>query len=316
MEDHHPQWVPPRPPTPQTLIHRLPDKPDPSSEDSSPRRPAKHIILIMGSTAVAGKVQIATTVAQALSCPLYQGDSLHESSAKAASLGAGTSQNQSGGLSQPPNKQRYKRMWLSKMTRTGLLFPEASRPAHEGSGSGTTSPHASSAASSRRGSVASDATSNASSAGAWSSTATTAATLYAHKPVFAEPDPAARERRANPALLVLTHPQLEGWHKAVIRESVGEYGIGVVFVPLYRDAGDTNEDEEEEEEEEKDLPVLKPLDPRTMTSFGSFGQSAAPRKPAGPSLDEEFVLKVDVEKQIEDLIQEIIEGVGDAMTVT
>ncbi|KAK8124489.1 uncharacterized protein PG998_000248 [Apiospora kogelbergensis] len=289
---------PPAAPDPQTLIHRLPDKPDPSSEDSSPRRPAKHIILIMGSTAVAGKVQIATTVAQALACPLRR----HQPKSKRRPPPP-----------LPPNEQRYKRMWLSKMTRTGLLFPEASRPAHEGSGSGTTSPHASSAASSRRGSVASDATSNASSAGAWGSTATTATTLYMNKPVFAEPDPAARERRANPALLVLTHPQLEGWHKAAIRESVGEYGIRVVFVPLYRDAGDTNEDEEEEEE---DLPVLKPLDPRTMTSFGSFGQSAAPRKPAGPRLDEEFVLKVDVEKQIEDLIQEIIEGVGDAMTVT
>ncbi|KAK7952674.1 uncharacterized protein PG986_008402 [Apiospora aurea] len=227
----------------------------------------------MAPTAVAGKVQIATTAAKALACPLYQGDSLHESSAKAASLGAGT------GSSNGPNEQRYKRMWLSKMTRTGRLFPEESRPANEGfSGFGGSSSRS----------------------------------IYQQTPAIeAEPDAAARERRANPALLVLTHPRLEGWHKTAIRESVGEYGIGVVFVPLYRD-------DEEEEEEEEDLPVLKPLDPRTMTSFGSFDQIAAgtSSKQAGPSLDEEIVLRVNVEGPVEGLIEEIVEGARDIMTVS
>ncbi|KAK8048323.1 hypothetical protein PG994_010053 [Apiospora phragmitis] len=304
------------------MIHRLPDKPDStaSSDPSNPRRPSKYIVLIMGSTAVAGKVQIATTVAKALACPLYQGDSLHESSAKAASLGTSSSNSGSSSSRGPPNEQRYRRMWLSKMTRTGLLFPEESRPANEGfSGFGgssssaattgrTSSPPSSpsSAISSRRGS----AVSSSGSTSDWSST--TAAMQYTnHPPAFeAEPDAAACERRANPALMVLTHPQLEPWHKAAIRASVGEYGIGVVFVPLYHDS------HEEEEEEEEHLPVLKPLDPRTMTSFGSFDQIAAlSSKPAGLSLDEEIVLRVNAEGQIEELIREIVEGAREIMTV-
>ncbi|KAK7908537.1 hypothetical protein PG985_015840 [Apiospora marii] len=261
------------------MIHRLPDKPDPtdpsSHSSSSHRRPAKYIVLLMGSTAVAGKVQIATTVAQTLACPLYQGDSLHESSAKAAGLGAGSS---------GPNEQRYKRMWLSKMTRTGLF---------------------------RRGSGASvsDASSSIGSSAARSA-ASTAATQYTNRSVLAEPDAAARERRDNPALLVLTHPPLEAWHRAAIRGSVGEYGVGVVFVPLYRD-------DEEEEEEEDDLPVLKPLDPRTMTGFASFDQiaAAAAASKSVPSLDEEIVLRVNVERQIEELIREIVKGARDIMAV-
>jgi hypothetical protein len=104
----------------------------------------------MGSTSVSGKVQIARSVAEGLACPLYQGDSLHESSAKAASIGtsrlaptaatmetgkADTEREVSSGqdatvASVPgPNEARYRRMWLSKLTRTGLLFPEESRPA-------------------------------------------------------------------------------------------------------------------------------------------------------------------------------------------
>lgn len=215
MADQHP-WIPPRPATPQTLIHRLPDKPDTTvpSFSSSSRRPSKYIVLIMASTAVAGKVQIAATVAKALACPLYQGDSLHESSAKAASLGAG---GDSGG---GPNEQRYKRMWLSRMTRTGLLFPEESRPVDEGfSGFGgsvpkstTTSPSSSSAVSSRRGSAASESTAQS------TASMSTVATQYTNRPpapaFAAEPDAAARERRANPVLLVLTHPPLEAWHRA------------------------------------------------------------------------------------------------------
>ncbi|KAK8026673.1 hypothetical protein PG991_003729 [Apiospora marii] len=289
MADHQ-SWIPPRPATPQTMIHRLPDKPDPtdpsSHSSSSHRRPAKYIVLLMGSTAVAGKVQIATTVAQTLACPLYQGDSLHESSAKAAGLGADDAD--------------------------GPLVPEESRPANEGfSGfGGGHSSSSSSAVSSRRGSGASvsDASSSIGSSAARSA-ASTAATQYTNRSVLAEPDAAARERRDNPALLVLTHPPLEAWHRAAIRGSVGEYGVGVVFVPLYRD--------DEEEEEEDDLPVLKPLDPRTMTGFASFDQiaAAAAASKSVPSLDEEIVLRVNVEGQIEELIREIVKGARDIMAV-
>jgi hypothetical protein len=120
---------------------------------------------------------------------------------------------------------------------------------------------------------------------------------YINKPVFAIPEE-VKMRKSNPALMVVTHPDLEKWHKDCIRKSVGEYGIGVIFVPL-------SEDPEDEE-----LPVLKPLDPRTMTSFGSFG--AAP-KVTEPSLDEELVLKVNVEASVEDLIDDIIDGVRDIM---
>ncbi|KUI60825.1 hypothetical protein VP1G_08021 [Cytospora mali] len=76
----------------------------------------------MGSTAVAGKFQIARSWASGLSCPSYQGESMHHSAAKAASVGVSSGQNEA----------RYQRMWLSKLTRTGLLFPEESRPATAG----------------------------------------------------------------------------------------------------------------------------------------------------------------------------------------
>ncbi|KAK8090311.1 hypothetical protein PG997_005272 [Apiospora hydei] len=314
MSDHQSPCLPqdPQPPNPNPPPPRQAG-PGPGLPQQ-PADPSKYILLLMAPTAVAGKVQIATTAAKALACPLYQGDSLHESSAKAASLGTNTGTGNGGGGG--PNEQRYKRMWLSKMTRTGLLFPEESRPANEGFsgfGGGHSSSSSSSAVSSRRGSAAPVSDASSSISGAWSST--TATTQYTNKPPAfeAEPDAAARERRANPALLVLTHPRLEGWHKTAIRDSVGEYGIGVVFVPLYHD-----DDDEEEEEGEEDLPVLKPLDPRTMTSFGAFDQIAAAMssKPAGPSLDEEIVLRVNVEGQVEGLIREIVEGARDIMTVS
>jgi len=105
-------------------------------------------------------------------------------------------------------------------------------------------------------------------------------------------------RKANPALMVVTHPELEAWHKESIRTVVGEYGIGVIFVPL---GG---------EEEEEELPVLKPLDPRTMTSLGSFG---VVQKPAAKTLDEEIVLKVDSGGNVEDIIEDIVSGVNEIM---
>ena len=105
-------------------------------------------------------------------------------------------------------------------------------------------------------------------------------------------------RKANPALMVVTHPDLEKWHKDSIRKAVGEYSIGVVFVPL-------SEDEE--------LPVLKPLDPKTMTSFASLGSFSTPQMAAGATLDEEIVLRVNVEAKIESLIEDIVDGVREIM---
>lgn len=109
-------------------------------------------------------------------------------------------------------------------------------------------------------------------------------------------------RKANPALMVLTHPELEKWHKDSIRNAVAEYGIGVIFVPLYDD-------------ENEELPVLKPLDPRTMTSFTSLSSFGAAQRVASATLDEEIVLRVDVEAKVEDLIEDILEGVRDIMNV-
>lgn len=105
-------------------------------------------------------------------------------------------------------------------------------------------------------------------------------------------------RKANPALMVVTHPDLEKWHKDSIRKAVGEYGIGVIFVPL-------SEDEE--------LPVLKPLDPSTMTSFASLGSFGATKKAASATLGEEIVLRVNVEANVEDLIEDIVDGVREIM---
>jgi len=323
MED-----LPPRPATPQVLLHRLPDKPD-TPEDEA-RKPSKYIVLIMGSTAVTGKVQTATSVAKALGCPLLLGDSLHESSAKAANVGASRpaepvapSAAGAGG----PNEARYRRMWLSKLTRTGMLFPEESRPATEGfSGFGGTS----STSTSRRGSASSVASeaSGPSSAGAGHSRggsrdfvhppapptsasgfpAKTASSI--HKAVFTLSEEEKR-RRASPALMVLTHPELEAWHKVAIRSSVGDYGLGVIFVPLYDD-GTSGEGEGSDGDE---LPVLQPLDPRTMTSFPiSFG---TPKKKAAGwgTLGTEIKIRINVEADVESKIAEIIELVRDVMGI-
>ena len=295
-----------RPQTPQVMLHRLPDKQDPSSEVNS--KPSKYIILIIGSTAVAGKVQIAKSVSNALSCPLFQGDSLHETSAKAASVGApsrpigvdGDEQAAASGA----NEARYQRMWLSKMTRTGHLFPEESRPANEDfSGFGGTS----STSTSRRDSGSSVASAPLSSSDAVVSTSSitssfmssgTSATKYINKPPVFTLSEDEKLRKANPALMVVTHPDLEKWHKDSIRKAVGEYGIGVIFVPLYED---------------EELPVLKPLDPKTMTSFASLGSFGTAQKAAGATLEEEIVLRVNVEAKVEDLIEDVVDGVREIM---
>jgi hypothetical protein len=313
-----------RPQTPQALLHRAPDKPD---SDVSLTKPSKYIILLLAPTSVAGKVQIATLVSKSLSCPLFQGDSLHESSAKAATVGA--SRSDDGG------RGRYQRMWLNKMTRTGLLFPEASRPANEGfSGFGGTS----STSTSRRGSGSS--ISSTTSLGGGSTVGPTALAAadfgktgmtsggifgtnrYINQPVFTVSEE-KRRQEANPALMVLTHPELEAWHKNAIREATGEYGIGIIFVPLFGTNAEQNAEVEKEEEEE--LPVLRPLDPSTISGFTSFD---ALRAAAGivdsskklkyghgkkGNLHEEMLLNVDIGGNIEEIIDEVVRGVTDVM---
>lgn len=317
-----------RPPTPQAVLHRAPDMPHSSS---IPTKPNKYIVLLLAPTFVAGKVQIATMVSRSLSCPLFQGDSLHESSAKAAAVGA--SRSDDGG------KARYQRMWLSKMTRTGLLFPDESRPANEGfSGFGGAS---SSGSTSRRGSGSS--ISSVTSLVSSSSTAEPSALTpsvdvasqfmtsggvlgknkYVNQPVFTVPEN-ERRRKANPALMVLTHPALEPWHKDAIRQATSEYGIGIIFVPLFRTeaeqvgAGDI-------EGEEKELPVLRPLDPRMIKAFSSFDAfRAATGGGASESmlkyghgragcLEEEIMLEVDVRGNVEETIEEVVRGARNVM---
>ncbi len=305
----------------------------------------------MGSTDAAGKVQIARSVAGALSCPLYQGDSLHESSAKAASVGV--SRPLAGGFSTveskehatiagdpaehvrtsgssvvpvAPNETRYQRMWLSKLTRTGLLFPEESRPANEGfSGFGG----ASSTSTSRRGSassVASDSYSQASTASAGPNSAFTSAgtaSMPSGPPVATKFSAGSRTlidhtlftlsekqrlRRTNPALMVLTHPELESWHKRCIKSAVGEYGIGVVFVPLY-------DEPEHEGESAEHMPVIRPLDPRTMTTFPSLSSDFATDVEAPRHVDAGMGIRINVEASVEAKQVEIIEKVSELLGV-
>jgi len=114
-------------------------------------------------------------------------------------------------------------------------------------------------------------------------------------------------RRANPALVVLTHPELERWHRLAIRTAVGDYGLGVIFVPLY----------EEAEEEEGELPVLRPLDPMSMASFLlSFGEvSGGQKAKSWGTLDREMKLRIDVNADVEGKTAEIIGGVRDVMGI-
>lgn len=105
--------------------------------------------------------------------------------------------------------------------------------------------------------------------------------------------------------MVLTHPGLEKWHKLAIRNAVGEYGIGIIFVPLAS----------EEEEDEDELPVLQPLNPMTMTSFPtSFGAFAKQSRAEG-NLDHEMKLVIDVDADVEGKIREIVNGAREVMGV-
>lgn len=316
-----------RPPTPQALLHRAPNKPD--AADTSLTKPNKYIVLLLAPTSVAGKVQIATSVSKSLSCPLFQGDSLHESSAKAAAVGA--SRSDDGG------RGRYQRMWLSKMTRTGLLFPEESRPATEGfSGFGGGS---SSKSTSRRGSSSSISSSTSfGSASAAGSTASSAVDVgdqfltsggifgtgrYINKPVFPTSEEEMR-RKLNPALMVLTHPEVEAWHKDAIREAIGEYGIGIIFVPLFKI--DAEHDDRLEKKGKRELPVLRPLGPGTISEFTSFDALRAAAggadgekdlkygKGKEANLEEEMMLEVDVRGSVEEIIEEVVRGVRDVIS--
>ncbi len=128
-----------------------------------------------------------------------------------------------------------------------------------------------------------------------------------HNPVFTLSEQ-ERLRRANPALMVLTHPELEPWHKLAIRTAVGEYGIGVIFVPLYDDIEGAEEDEEE-------LPILRPLDPTAMTSFPTSFGAFAKRADGTGNLDMEMRLRINVDADVEGKITEIINSVRDVMGV-
>ena len=121
--------------------------------------------------------------------------------------------------------------------------------------------------------------------------------------------------------MVLTHPELEAWHKDAIRKSTGEYGIGIIFVPLFQI--DAEHDDELEEMDE--LPVLRPLDPRTISEFTSFDALRAAAGGVGVgkklkygngregNLEKEIVLGVDVGGSVEEIIKEVVSGVKDVM---
>lgn len=259
---------------------------------------SRYIVLLSASASVAGKVQIAKSVANALSCPLYQGDSMHETCAKAAAA-VGTRNSTAGvaddGGIQSRNETRYRRMWLSKMTRTGLLFPEESRPATGGfSGFGGRAASIS-ASSSRRGSNSSTTSVSASSetASVVSSAASSLSPFSAPAAQYInKPPPMAQIQEKRPILMVITHPELDHWHKSCIHNTLDDYGIGVIFVPL-------NEDDR--------LPVPDTPDPKTITSFdqlGSFGR----QHDQGT-----IVLRVDVDDKVEELVEQIIAGVKDIL---
>jgi hypothetical protein len=134
------------------------------------------------------------------------------------------------------------------------------------------------------------------------------------KPFFVEPtvqntvftiSEVERRRRENPALMVLTHPDLEPWHKLALRKAVGDYGIGIIFSPL----------EDYGEESDDDLPILRPLDPRTMSSFpASFDHLDTSRR-IEPSLDREMNITIDLDADIDSKTEEIIQGARDIMGV-
>jgi hypothetical protein len=110
-----------------------------------------------------------------------------------------------------------------------------------------------------------------------------------------------RLRSANPALIVLTHPQLDSWHKLAITAAVENYGIGVVFVPL---CGEVEESQEE-------LPILQSLDPTKMTNFPlSVSASNAEPKASAPETKQTKLFinsNANINNQIDKIITEVKE---------
>lgn len=137
---------------------------------------------------------------------------------------------------------------------------------------------------------------------------------FSNRPVLTSCEEESR-RKLNPALMVLTHPELEAWHKDAIRKATGKYGIGIIFVPLFRT--DAEQDDE--------LPVLRPLDPRTISGFTSFDAHRAAAggvddgkileygKGKEGNMEEEIVLEVDVRGSVEEIIEEVVRRVRDVM---
>lgn len=123
----------------------------------------------------------------------------------------------------------------------------------------------------------------------------------------------------NPALMVLTHPELEAWHKDIIRKTTTEYGIGIIFVPLFK------VDDKYEDENGREFSVLRQLDLRTVSEFTSFDALRAATEGLDGrkqlkygngkegNLEEEMMLEVDVGGSVEEIIDEIVRGVRDVM---
>ena len=93
--------------------------------------------------------------------------------------------------------------------------------------------------------------------------------------------------------MVLTHPLLEGWHKSCLRQCLGEYDIGVLFVPLDADA---------------EPPVLQVLSPLMATNFKSFSEL---RRAAKPDWSGEVVVSVDVDAAVDALAVDISRKVNE-----
>lgn len=204
------------------------------------------------------------------------------------------------------------------MVRTGLLFPESSRPVfgdggHERRGSDTSVSSFLSDASAAEGG-ASSASSLASSPADTSEKYSSMLSTYVSPSISKQSAEEEKKRKENPALLVLTHPEMEQWHKDIIREGVREYGIGVLFVPLF----------ENEVDEEEELPVLQPLSRESTSQFQSFDQMRSAVRVGerleygygkSGTLDEEMLLSINVHGTVEDITAEIVHGVTNIMSV-
>lgn len=207
-------------------------------------------------------------------------------------------------------------MWLSKLTRTGLLFPEESKPATAGffgfGGMSSGSPRPKRSASSVTSLASSFEPPSSSALASRQDEATGPGRLLVPGFVavsngmpsmsvngvfrLAEIE---RPRRANSVLVVLTHPELDAWHK--IKAAVSDYDIGIVFVPLY-------DEEAEEGDEDGDLPVLQPLDPTVTKSLPVLNSGNA-----RDSTWQEMKLYIDVDADVQSIFDQIVDGVKDIL---